>query len=235
MQKFGNKPRSIGSLEADHRIANHLALLSSYVRLKGIGLTRHENLIDTMEAVLVLNTISAHIQAVSELHRLLATNSSEDEVQLGDLLGQICTTLRSGIADDVIFTETYVPDCALKLDHVLPIAQIFTEIVTNALKYGHRTGAVRRIGIACRKDISGSILIMVSDNGPGLGSTDSSRTGEGLGTQLVKALSAQIGCAIDYSSSKSGVTATLTLANSSSVFGEAPKPELSCTSFSRSG
>ncbi|MCK7611712.1 sensor histidine kinase [Roseibium sediminicola] len=235
MRKFRNKARSTGSLEADHRIANHLGLLSSYVRLKGIGLTRQESPLEAMEVALLLNAISAHIQAVSDLHRILAGSGSEDEVQLGDLLGQICTTLRSGIADDVIFTETYAPGCALKFDHVLPVAQIFTEIVTNALKYGHRAGAVRRIGIACRKDISGSILIMVNDNGPGLGSAGTSKTANGLGTRLVKALSAQIGSSIDYSSSESGVTATLTLASAGFVFDQTLTPDVSRTSFSSNG
>jgi two-component sensor histidine kinase len=232
MRKFRNKPRSTDSLEADHRIANHLTLLSGYVRLKGVDLMRHENTLDAAEVALLLNAISAQIQAVSDLHRILAVSDSENDVQLGDLLGQICTTLRSGIADDVLFTETYAPDCALKLDHVLPVAQIFTEIVTNALKYGHRTGSVRRIGIACRKDISGSILIMVSDNGPGFCSAGTSRTSEGLGTRLIKALSAQIGSSIDYSSSDGGVTARLTLANAGSAFGWS---DVSRTSFSRKG
>ena len=233
MRKFRNKARSTGSLEADHRIANHLALLSSYVRLNGIGLTRQERPLDAMEVALLLNAISAHIQAVSDLHRILAGSGSEDDVQLGDLLGQICTTLRSGIADDVNFTETYAPDCALQFDHVLPVAQIFTEIVTNALKYGHRAGSVRRIGIACRKDFSGSILITVSDNGPGLGSAGTGKTDVGLGTRLVKALSAQIGSSIDYSSSESGVTARLTLASASAVFDRTLNPDEPRTSINR--
>ncbi|MGX1500121.1 signal transduction histidine kinase [Labrenzia sp. MBR-25] len=44
----------------------------------------------------------------------------------------------------------------------------------------------------------GSILIMVSDNGPGLGSAGTGKTDGGLGTRLVKALSAQIGSPIEY-------------------------------------
>ncbi|WP_417708200.1 sensor histidine kinase [Roseibium aggregatum] len=232
MRKFGNKARSIGSLEADHRIANHLSLLSSYVRLKGIGLMRQENPLEAKEVALLLNAISAHIQAVSDLHRILAGSGCEDDVQLGGLLGQICTTLRSGIADDVIFTETYAPDCALKFGHVLPVAQIVTEVVINALKYGHRAGSVRRIGIACRKDITGSILIMVSDNGPGLGSAGNGKTDGGLGTRLVKALSAQIGSSIEFSSSEKGVTARLTLASVGSVFSQS---DVLRPSFSRNG
>jgi two-component sensor histidine kinase len=231
MAENGNQSFCTNSPEADHRIANHLALLSSYVRLKGASLTRRESPLDPAEVVLLLNAISAQIRAVSDLHRILAVGNSRNGVQLGDLLGQICVALKSGIADDVIFTESYASGCALPLDHVLPVAQIFTEIVTNAIKYGHRVGAARRIEIACRKNIFGTVLVAVSDNGPGLANGGSNKAGMGLGTRLIHALSAQIGGSVEFVTTESGVSATLSLASTGPLFDEVPGPGVSGKSF----
>jgi two-component sensor histidine kinase len=73
---------------------------------------------------------------------------------------------------------------------------------------------------------------MVSDNGPGLGSAGTGKTDGGLGTRLVKALSAQIGSSIEFSSSEKGVTARLTLASVGSVFSQS---DVLRPSFSRNG
>nr|QQZ49959.1 hypothetical protein JKL49_25250 [Phenylobacterium glaciei] len=69
-------------VEADHRIANHLAMLGGYVRLKAAGVSG--------EGRLLLETIGAQVDAVSRLHRALATHGQHGAVDLSEHLRAIC-------------------------------------------------------------------------------------------------------------------------------------------------
>ena len=200
--------------EADHRIANHLALLSSYVRLKGSELTRRKTASDATDISLLLAAVGVQINAIAQLHRLLSADESRDSADLSDHLRKICSTLRSAVSRDVVVVEAFEAGCEIPMNKIIPAAQIFTEVMTNAIKHGRRSGEIGRIEASCSKDSTGAIVVDVKDNGPGLcdagrDQNDLTQAVGGLGFRLVESLVAQIDATVKYVSDDQGLTVRL--------------------------
>ena len=201
--------------EADHRIANHFAMLAGLVRLKTVALVKQPTEPSRNEVLLLLESIGVHIDAVANLHRILATNGSQSSADLGNHLRNICGIFRSGPSSDVVIAEDFEPECVLPLDHLLPVTQIFAEVITNAIKYGRTNGEAGAIRVCCRKEIGGAILLEVIDQGCGFPMDFDPKAHPGLGFRLVQSLSKQVGGLADYQSSGKGLRFRLTLPPSS--------------------
>lgn len=215
--------------ESDHRIANHLALLSGFVRLKSSELTRRKTVPDATDIALLLAAIGVEINAIAHLHRLLSVDESRDSADLTDHLREICAALRSAVSRDVVITEAFETGCALPMNKIIPAAQIFTEVVSNAIKHGCPSGYSSRIEVSCTKDAQGTITLEVKDNGPGLHRDDRSTAVGGLGFLLVEGLAAQIGGFVTYVSEEKGLKVHLTIEPPHPSDIDFPVPELVIT------
>ncbi len=189
--------------EADHRIANHLALLACSVR--------RDDPPSTSDFSLLLAAIEAQIMAISQLHRLLSSEGTQGSDDLGHHLRTVCSAFRSGASRHVVIVESLASDCRIAPHRLLPAAQIVTEVITNAIKHGRRPGQSGRIEVSCGKDASGTILVEIRDNGPGLSANGSGTATRGLGSRLIRALVGQMDGTIDHLSTKQGLTVRLSL------------------------
>lgn len=197
--------------EADHRIANHLGLLACYVRLKGAELVRCDPPPGAGDFSLLIKAIGAQITTISQLHRLLSTDGTQSSADLGHHLGMICSALGSGVSGDVVIVESLASNCRVATHRLLPAAQIVTEVITNAIKYGRRQGRSGRIEVSCSKDASGTVLVEIHDDGPGLSAYRSGTATLAVGSRLVQALVGQIDGTIEYRSTVQGLTVCLSL------------------------
>jgi two-component sensor histidine kinase len=197
--------------EADHRIANHLALLISYVRLKSKdidGLAEDP----TRESVrLLLDGVSAQISAVSRLHRSLVSERGSSRIELGRELHEICAPFAAGLSGAVEIVEDYGPGCVVQPEQLLPLSQIVAEVITNAIKHARTDGALGRLRVACREDAGGAVLVEVADSGGGLPATFDPATDGGLGFRLVRGLSQQVGAQVAFESTREGLCFRLRL------------------------
>lgn len=196
------------SSEADHRIANHMAMLSGYVRLKVGELSALPDAPEKITTLRLVEGIGAQIAAVAELHRMLTARNRMSSGDIGAQLASICAAFQAGPACKATIRYDGDSDCLLPIHKVLPVSQIVSEAVTNALKYGHKAGLVGAVTVSCRKLPDGGLLITVEDNGDGLpeGSVGSDQLGGGVGVQLVQALARQVEGTISYASSDEGLT-----------------------------
>lgn len=198
-------------MEADHRIANHLGLLASYVRLQAADLAK-QSAPPTRESVrLLMSTIDSQITAVSRLHRSLATHGRPVSSDLGEHLHEVCAPFVVGLSGGSRLVERFAADCAVRPEHVLPLTQIVAEVVTNAIKHAHTAGEPGVITVSCARDEDGDLLVEVDDDGPGLPATFDPRTDGGLGFRLLRSLGKQVGGAIAFDSSRQGTHFQLTL------------------------
>jgi two-component sensor histidine kinase len=204
-------PVAVSLAEADHRIANHLAVLSSYVRLKGSALVRRKKAPDAKEVGLLILAIGVQIDAISDLHRLLSGQGGGNTTDLGAVLSRVCRGLKSAVSGDVVIIELFGTGCQLPLCDILPVAQICTEVITNAIKYGHKPGAGSVIRVSCGQTAAGDILIQVSDNGPGLCEKPPEPVSGGVGFRMIEALVSQINGRIEHHSTAQGLTVRLAL------------------------
>ena len=193
------------ALEADHRIANHLAMLSGYVRLREEDLTKRGAAPTAASVKLAFDGVRAQIEAVARLHRTLAAPQRGAGVDLGEFIHGVCAPFTSGLSGAITLSEDLQPDCVVKSDHVLPLTQIVSEVVTNAIKYSHVTGEPGSVRVRCAPLANDQVEIEISDDGHGLPVLFDPGAASGLGFRLVRALADQVGAEIGFDSTDKGL------------------------------
>lgn len=197
--------------EADHRIANHLALLAGHVRLRAANLDKHPEASGPEAVQLLLLAVQAEISAVARLHRKLSAGNAHAPADLAGELHEVCAPFRSGLSGEVVVIEDFQAGCAVTAHQVLPLTQIVTEVITNALKHAYADGRRGPLFARLRRMEPGSAVIEVIDRGPGLPNTFNPATDGGLGFRIVRALAAQLQATASFASSREGVHFKLTL------------------------
>jgi two-component sensor histidine kinase len=192
------------ALEADHRIANHLAMLSGYVRLKEKNLARQPDVQTHASLKLAFEGIRAQIDAVSRLHRSLATKKQGELIDLAEYIHHVCTPFMSGLSGSIELTEDLDPGCLVRSDEILPLTQIASEVITNAIKYSHVRGQTGKVTVHCHSLPGGELEMEIIDDGTGLPQLLDPRTSDGIGFRLIRALTAQIGAQSGFESSVAG-------------------------------
>ena len=192
------------ALEADHRVANHLAMLSSYVRLKEKNLARQPDAQTPASLKLAFEGIRAQIDAISRLHRSLATKKQGELIDLGEYIHHVCTPFMSGLSGSIELTEDLHPSCLVRSDAILPLTQIASEVITNAIKYSHVRGETGKVTVRCHSLPGGELEFEIIDDGMGLPPLLDPRTSDGIGFRLIRALTAQIGAQSGFESSVAG-------------------------------
>ena len=186
------RPGAEAVREANHRIANSLASLASFVRLHASELLRnpaltHERALDVLEEVQV------RLLTVGRLHRLLAT-MEDSTATVDETLHQVCAATISSMSlpGQIELVEDLQPGLRLAADRMTAIAQIVTEVVANAIKHAYRDGNGR---IVLRSHVDGEDLLVVEveDQGPGLPPTFSSARSGGQGFAIIRSLVEQMG------------------------------------------
>jgi two-component sensor histidine kinase len=217
-REFGDAAvRHVGSddrlSEAQHRIANNLALIAGYTRLQATRLHKAGQALSAREACIVLEEVAARIETVGELHRLLSAPGHGDEgVDLGRFLAKLCNSLMETVsfAGDTTITHKDAGGCMVRPDQATPVALIVSELVTNALKYAHPSGVAGRIRVSCRSS-GGGLVVEVADDGVGLSEDFDPHCDGGLGFRVVRGLARQLGADLSYESGDLGLTVRLTL------------------------
>lgn len=197
--------------EADHRIANHLTMLASYVRLKGAGFAQRDEPLDANDVQSLTRMIVAQIDAISDLHRILSVEENSDTLNLSASLSRMCDAMNISVASEIKIAQTLEKDCEVASQSILPVTQICAEIITNALKHRCNSEGPGDIRVACRKSSAGAVIVEISDSGPGLSDKSAETRKDGLGTRLIDALIQQVDGRIEYLSTSQGLTVRVTL------------------------
>jgi two-component sensor histidine kinase len=210
------------SQEADHRIANHLALLAGYVRLQEASVTKQLDDPNSVSVGLSLKSVGIQIEAIARLHRLLAFERNRVSSDLGAHLHEICTSFTSGYLGAIHLIEDFEPGCGVRPENVLPLTQIVAEVVVNAIKHAGSDGAPAVIVARCAKDGEGALVIEITDKGPGLPATFDPETGGGLGFCLIRGLAKKLDAHIAFKPTTTGVCFQLTLPSARGNARQAP-------------
>jgi two-component sensor histidine kinase len=199
-------------VESNHRIANHLAMLASYVSLRRQEVSRLPEAQDGPDVLLMLDAIGAQVAAVSAMHRMLTSSESISSGDLGAHLGRICEALRQGPVGGTTIHYAKSVGCILPVCHILPVSQIVSEVITNALKYGQKAGGAGCIRVTCTRGGDNRITISIEDDGQGILPDKAKVTKpNGIGFAMVAALVRQVNGTIEYKTSRAGLKFSLSL------------------------
>ncbi|MCW5714301.1 MAG: sensor histidine kinase [Bauldia sp.] len=199
--------------EANHRIANNLALIVSSVKARASEILAHDRLVRPAEVAAILDEISGRIATVGALHRLLSRVGETGSVDLAGYLDEVgAATLAALAAEDrVDLTWTTPGACAVPSGQALPIALVVAEVLTNTVKYAHPTGGVSKVWLGCSRRGDGSLMIDISDDGIGLPDGFDPKADGGLGLRTIRGLASQLGGQILFRTGPLGVGVTLLL------------------------
>lgn len=210
----GEDRRSIESAaETTHRIANNLSLLVALVQLQSSRLKREGATMSAAQAASLLEEVSARIETVARLHRLLSTKHGAPRVDLATYLRELCerAALSGAGARSVRFAPEPGCDCSVSPDESLPLALIVNEAVSNAIRHARPAGEPVAVRIGCRDMPDGTLAVEIDDDGQGLPPGLDPEAGGGLGFQAMRLLARQLEARLAFESGPAGTRCTVTL------------------------
>jgi two-component sensor histidine kinase len=177
------------SNEADHRIANSLAVISGLVRVRAGADQGHANETFLLE-------IADRIDTVAKLHRLIAQPNS-DAIELHIYLQEICQRLGSALATTAApsFLVSCPLDQTVPFSVAMPLGLITAELFSNSLKYAHPTGLPAKISVACKpiaEDGPTALLFEYEDDGVGFPEDFDISSDGNLGMRFIRSLIKQV-------------------------------------------
>jgi two-component sensor histidine kinase len=206
MERFGVSHDLVA--EANHRAANSLALLGGLVRMQARAIGKSSQCHTNAEIRLLFDGIAARIATIGQLHRMLATIPAEGSVALNAHLREVCANLITAFSSEEqpVRIEYRGADCLVLTRHVQPLTLIICEILINAMKYAHPAGVPVTMAVACESRTDGTLVLSVSDDGVGLPEGFDAKKDGGIGFQIIRALTSEIGATLDVESDTLGVT-----------------------------
>ena len=170
--------------EVNHRVANSLALVGSFVFLQQKQLGAEH-----AEAREALSDVQGRIAAIAQIHRRLYTSDDISVIDMDAYLQGLVEELGSAQgAERPIKLEAEPVQMAT--DQAVSLGVIVTELVTNACKYAYPVGTPGEIRVALRREAA-ALSLVVEDDGVGI-AAGSTPKGTGLGTRIVRAMVASL-------------------------------------------
>jgi two-component sensor histidine kinase len=199
--------------EANHRIANHLAMLAALGRLQARGAGRTPIALSGKDVRRLLDDFAGRLETVAEIHRLLAHQPGGAPVEVADYLDRIAQGLVSSLTAN---GQTTI-HCRFPMRLVLPAEQavalglLVSELITNALKYAHPAGVAGAIAIEASRDDDGTIAIEVGDDGVGLPGDIDPLESQSLGFRTIRLLARQLGASISFDNHGLGLSCVVNI------------------------
>lgn len=184
--------------EINHRVLNEYAVAISSIHLALAELEPYGAAVRT-----VLTATAARLRAHAEVHRALQAPQTP-EVNLDEHLSSVCAAITAAVLAErgVRLTLRTFP-VPLDADRCWRVALIVSELITNAVRHGlRRPGGMIVVELGVRR---GAVECVVVDNGLPVATPRASR-----GSNVLKALAAELGGCIAWDFTPSGTRARLT-------------------------
>jgi two-component sensor histidine kinase len=190
--------------EITHRVKNSLQVVISMLHLQASA---------SNDATLgaQLAEASSRVSAIGRAYERLAYDENVETIALDAYLRDVCTdAIRANSHCQLEFTAD--PRIHVDADRAIPIALIVNELITNAAKHTFPEGpSPGGIAVRLTERTDASILLTVSDKGPGLPADFDIAKSKGSGMRVVIALTQQLGGTITYHSGVSGTEFILSI------------------------
>jgi two-component sensor histidine kinase/CheY-like chemotaxis protein len=186
--------------EVNHRVANSLAMVSSFVQLQSSGIA-------DPAARAALKETTTRIGAIAGVHRRLYTSSDVGVVEINAYLKSLVEDLAGSTREGLVFASSQEA-INVGTDKVVALGVIVAELVTNASKYAYPQGAPHgAIRVAAEQE-DGVVTVVVEDDGVGWTGTGAVQ-GSGLGTRIIKAMLHTLQAELSYEPRGKGTRAVV--------------------------
>jgi two-component sensor histidine kinase len=146
--------------ELQHRVKNNLQLITALIRLEARSAAEGETV--------ALARLASRIDALTVLYRTLSAEDAASEIDLGQYLSDVATSVMEVNATPGVQIEIVIGYCPLSINVAMPAGLLINEMLTNALKYAFVGRATGQLKLICKQE-GGRVTVIVSDDGVGLG------------------------------------------------------------------
>lgn len=183
--------------EVHHRVKNNLQLIASIVNMQ-LRRTRSE------ETRSVMRALQERVVSLAAIHNGLYQTAELSDISVQTLFPGIIEQLtrNAQVRGQIIAVESNLQLVPLTVDQAVPLALLLTEALSNALKHsGTEDGSAPRVVVTFSAEQSGEALLEVANS-----VTRSTRIvdfdtgGTGIGTQLLRGFTKQLGGAFSRES-----------------------------------
>ena len=173
--------------EIHHRVKNNLQLVMSLLNL-------HARRIRDPRAEVAFAEARSRINALATLHRRLYESESLQEIDLKWFLEDLCAELRRGGLSRGKSVELSVdsPSEVIGPELAVPLGLLVTEAITNAYKHAFSELSGGHIVVRVVREAETTLLLSVTDDGVGFGTSDDTADSSGLGRSLIEAFVRQL-------------------------------------------
>jgi two-component sensor histidine kinase len=145
--------------ELQHRVKNNLQLITALIRMEARSAVEGETV--------ALARLASRIDALTVLYRTLSAENAAPEIDLGQYLSDIATSVMQVTALPGVEIGIDVGYCPVSINIAMPAGLLINEMLTNALKYAFVGRASGQLKLICKQD-AGRVTVVVSDDGVGL-------------------------------------------------------------------
>lgn len=182
------KERETLLLELQHRVKNHIQLVSALLGLQ-------ERASDDADVRAALATARRRIVAVASVYSNLYRSGAT--IDLGEHLRQLAAALQRGLEMGRLRLEVEAIAYQAGMDVVVPISLIASELLTNALKHAELGSNPAPIRLELKRHGEGRLRLAVQDQGTLPGDFTIESHG-GLGLKITQQLAGQIGGTLGF-------------------------------------
>ena len=181
--------------EIHHRVKNNLQIVASLLNLQA-------SRIRLPEARAEFQSARDRVRALATLHRHLYAHGEVHTIDMREFLVELCGQLFQAMGETPgKRLQLHIDATELKMssDQAVPMALIVTEAVSNAVKYAFPAGRHGNIWVRLNTD-GETAELEVRDDGVGIpaGRVETEAgTRDGIGLQLIKGFSRQLGATLD--------------------------------------
>jgi len=165
--------------ELQHRVKNNLQLITALIRLEARSAAEGETV--------ALARLASRIDALTVLYRTLSAENAPPEIDLGQYLSDIATSVMEVNAMPGVAIDIEAGYCPLSINIAMPAGLLINEMLTNALKYAFVGRNAGQLKLICKQE-GGRVTVVVSDDGVGLGENQEWPSPRKLGALILQTL-----------------------------------------------
>lgn len=169
--------------EVHHRIKNNLQLIISLLTLQKAKL---ENVKDAD----MLDMLCYRINSISLIHEQLYNSKEFDKIDVGFYIENLLKNFNALLSEQNVDIEHKVDNIQLNLDTITPLGLIWSELISNSLKYNQQKDGLKIYFDLIKKE---KVYAMhYYDNGNGYPNGQFSANKKGMGFTIISSLSRQL-------------------------------------------
>lgn len=185
--------------EQNHRVRNYFQMILALLGSRSIKAANEQTRVEYKE-------VMERVTAIGLAHDLLTVESGQSVVNAATYLDALCSGIERAMGDELTIERDLEP-LQLRPDRAVPLGLVLNELVTNCLKYAVKDRPDAVIRVRFRSDLgTEEAMLVLQDNGPGMGDQ---RPGS-MGLRLVRSLAGQLSGRVNVDSSTSGTTVSMT-------------------------